>query len=94
MNEDDAMARAAKTVVVDRESDRTSLRTTLRTASAGEGRDFWSFRKTFRARGNEDVLFQYPAMMVSPMQGALLDVLAEHRRSPMAVFDPTGDQAR
>ncbi len=33
-------------------------------------------------------MFQYPAMMVSPMQGALIDVLREHRDGPITMLDP------
>ncbi|MFP5361542.1 MAG: DNA methyltransferase [Thermoleophilia bacterium] len=53
-----------------------------RTASAV---DFWAFRGT-RHRGAAEI-YQYPAMMVSPMQGALLEVLCEHLGRPAVVYD-------
>jgi len=64
------------------------LRESLAARSRGGQGRFWDFSGTWRARADEEVLFQYPAMMVSPMQGALLDVLTDHRSGPMRVFDP------
>lgn len=50
--------------------------------------DFWSFAHVARARDGH-VLFQYPAMMVSPMQGELLDLVARYRsESAPLVYDP------
>ncbi|MGA2322212.1 MAG: DNA methyltransferase, partial [Solirubrobacteraceae bacterium] len=49
--------------------------------------DFWSFADTARSRGGREP-YQYPAMMVSPMQGELLSALCEHRGQRPVVFDP------
>jgi hypothetical protein len=66
----------------------TLLRESLRARASSDAPDYWSFRGTERARDDGNVLFQYPAMMVSPMQGALIDVLREHKPGPIAVLDP------
>jgi hypothetical protein len=65
-----------------------ALRDSLATRTADGHADYWSFRDAATARHEDDVLFQYPAMMVSPMQGALIDVLREHREGPLAILDP------
>jgi site-specific DNA-methyltransferase (cytosine-N4-specific) len=50
--------------------------------------EFWSFAQTARARDGH-VIFQYPAMMVSPMQGELLDLVASSRdRTQPLAYDP------
>lgn len=50
--------------------------------------EFWSFAQTARARDGH-VLFQYPAMMVAPMQGKLLDLVCRSReRRDSLVYDP------
>jgi hypothetical protein len=64
------------------------LRRSLAARTANGQTDYWSFRGAATARHEDDVLFQYPAMMVSPMQGALIDVLREHRDGPLSVLDP------
>ena len=64
-----------------------ALRRSLAARSADGQADYWTFRGAVNAR-DDDVLFQYPAMMVSPMQGALIDVLLEHREGPPAILDP------
>lgn len=64
-------------------------RPALQVALAGRTEaDYWTFREAVRARAEDAVIFQYPAMMVSPMQGALIDVLAEHRERLDSVLDP------
>lgn len=47
--------------------------------------DYWAFRGS-RHRGAAEI-YQYPAMMVSPMQGALLEVLCEHLGHRPLVYD-------
>jgi site-specific DNA-methyltransferase (cytosine-N4-specific) len=64
------------------------LRRVLAARTENGQTDYWSFRGAVTARHEDDVLFQYPAMMVSPMQGALIDVLREHRDGPLSVLDP------
>ncbi len=64
------------------------LRRALAARTADGQADYWSFRSALTARHEDVVLFQYPAMMVSPMQGALIDVLREHRDGPFGVLDP------
>ncbi len=64
------------------------LRRALATRTENGQTDYWSFRSAVTARHEDFVLFQYPAMMVSPMQGALIDVLREHRDGPLSVLDP------
>jgi site-specific DNA-methyltransferase (cytosine-N4-specific) len=54
---------------------------------AGDDPNFWAFANAERARGARE-LYQYPAMMVSPMQGELLDVIAQHRGGSPRVTDP------
>jgi hypothetical protein len=54
---------------------------------AGGDPNFWAFADAERARGGRE-LYQYPAMMVSPMQGALLDVIVQHRGGCPRVTDP------
>jgi hypothetical protein len=49
--------------------------------------DFWAFANSERARGSRE-LYQYPAMMVSPMQGELLEVIVQHRGGRPSVIDP------
>lgn len=55
--------------------------------TAGLRRDFRSYDKLLRARP-ETPLYQYPAMMVSPMQGALLDAVLNRRGGASVVCDP------
>lgn len=75
--------------VVPKTSEVQALRRRLAAQSSGRAtRDYWSFSDEAKARAGEDVLFQYPAMMVSPMQGALIDVLREHREGSICVLDP------
>ncbi len=66
----------------------SALRAALAARTARANGDYWTFRHAAKARDAEHVIFQYPAMMVSPMQGALIDVLAEHRGSLSSVLDP------
>ncbi len=66
----------------------SALRAALAARTARVGGDYWTFKHATKARHAEHVIFQYPAMMVSPMQGALIDVLAEHRGSLSSVLDP------
>jgi hypothetical protein len=47
----------------------------------------WAHETAGRARDSTP-LFQYPAMMVSPMQGALLDAVTAWRGRPPVVLDP------
>jgi hypothetical protein len=47
----------------------------------------WAHESATRARDCPP-LFQYPAMMVSPMQGALLDAVTSWRGKPPRVLDP------
>jgi hypothetical protein len=66
-------------------TDRALIR---RLASGARGEpDFWSFADSARSRGPREP-YQYPAMMVSPMQGELLGALCEHREQRPVVFDP------
>jgi hypothetical protein len=67
---------------------RLALQAALAKQTAQADEDYWSFRDAARARADDAVMFQYPAMMVSPMQGALIDVLAEHRERLESVLDP------
>ena len=62
------------------------LREQLRRRAGGD-REFWSFSQVERGRGGPEP-YQYPAMMVSPMQGELLAVVREHRGGRPLVFDP------
>ncbi len=50
-------------------------------------RDVKRYDELFRARETPPV-YQYPAMMVSPMQGALLKAVLDHRGSAQTVCDP------
>jgi len=47
----------------------------------------WTARTAPRSRGARE-LYQYPAMMVSSMQGNLLEVLSAHRGGRPVVYDP------
>lgn len=67
---------------------RRALQAALATRSAQAAGEYWNFHDAARARAEDAVIFQYPAMMVSPMQGALIDVLAEHRERLACVVDP------
>src|SRR3954471_13874047 len=67
---------------------RLALQVALARRGAEKAGDYWSFSDAARARAEDAVIFQYPAMMVSPMQGALIDVLAEHRERLEWVLDP------
>lgn len=49
--------------------------------------DFWSFNH-LRSRSGNHALFQYPAMMVPELQGALLDDLRAVSPSSELVYDP------
>ncbi|MFV0432931.1 MAG: hypothetical protein ACK5LO_02955 [Leucobacter sp.] len=49
--------------------------------------DFWSFAE-LRSRSGSHALFQYPAMMVPELQGALLDDLLAVRPDAELVYDP------
>lgn len=49
--------------------------------------EYWAFSDGRRDRGALET-YQYPAMMVSAMQGDLLQVLCEHRGGTPVVFDP------
>jgi len=67
---------------------RHALQAALATRSAQAAGEYWNFHEAARARAEDEAIFQYPAMMVSPMQGALIDVLAEHRERLDGVLDP------
>ena len=54
---------------------------------AGDDRDFWSFADVERSRGRREP-YQYPAMMVSPMQGELLQTISTVRNERPLVYDP------
>lgn len=54
---------------------------------AGSDADFWSFTRSERGRGGPEP-YQYPAMMVSPMQGELLALVCDERGGRPLVFDP------
>jgi 16S rRNA G966 N2-methylase RsmD len=73
------------------EQDAVMLKTTVKTAPRGRLltslRADWAFESATRARASQP-LFQYPAMMVSPMQGALLDAVIAERERPPHVMDP------
>lgn len=71
---------------VTRTAQRRGVQRALRAAS-GHQPDYWAFATSARARGSEPV-FQYPAMMVSPMQGTLLDCVRAHTEGPATVYDP------
>lgn len=62
-----------------------SLSDRLRTRTSGDPA-FWNFATATRSGGH--ALFQYPAMMVPAMQGALLDDLAQVDPSVRLVYDP------
>jgi hypothetical protein len=49
--------------------------------------DFWSFN-ALRSRSGNHALFQYPAMMVPELQGALLDDLIAIEPTASLVYDP------
>ena len=49
--------------------------------------DFWSFSH-LRSRSGNHALFQYPAMMVPELQGALLDDLRAVSPGSGLVYDP------
>jgi len=69
----------------DAPTDRALMR---RLASGPRGEpDFWSFAESARSRGPREP-YQYPAMMVSPMQGELLGALCEDQEQRPVVFDP------
>lgn len=66
--------------VASRLRDRLNLRTV-------EDPDFWSFA-ALRSRTGNHALFQYPAMMVPELQGALLDDLMAVQPGTELVYDP------
>lgn len=62
------------------------LRDRLNARTAGDP-DFWSFA-ALRSRTGNHALFQYPAMMVPELQGALLDDLISVQPEVELVYDP------
>lgn len=62
------------------------LRARLR-QRANDDSEFWSFR-SLRSRSGNHALFQYPAMMVPELQGALLDDLLAVEPATSLVYDP------
>ncbi|MDR1266427.1 MAG: hypothetical protein LBK42_12945 [Propionibacteriaceae bacterium] len=50
--------------------------------------DFWSFASLRHSRSGNHALFQYPAMMVPELQGALLDDLLAADSGASVVYDP------
>lgn len=59
-----------------------------RTVSERARHEFWGSETTIKSVGAQSAPFQYPAMMVSEMQGALLDAVAEARGGSPVVYDP------
>lgn len=57
------------------------------TARTAEDPDYWDFR-ALRSRSGNHALFQYPAMMVPELQGALLDDLLAVEPGIRLVYDP------
>lgn len=67
------------------ESDQT-IRDRLRALTVADG-DYWAFRGGSR-RGYAHAFFQYPAMMVPQMQGALIQAVSAARPGLSRAFDP------
>jgi hypothetical protein len=55
-------------------------------ARARDDPEYWAFATVERARGARE-LYQYPAMMVSPMQGELLELIVRYRGGLPRVTD-------
>ncbi len=51
-------------------------------------REFWGLQSTTRSSGARDTPFQYPAMMVSEMQGVLLEGVCQARSGAPLTYDP------
>ncbi|HKI31529.1 MAG TPA: hypothetical protein VKA46_06650 [Gemmataceae bacterium] len=62
------------------------LRERLKSLSEAED-EYWAFRGNSK-RGHAHAFFQYPAMMVPQMQGALIRAVAEARPALTSAFDP------
>jgi hypothetical protein len=51
-------------------------------------REFWGLQTTVKSSGARDTPFQYPAMMVSEMQSALLAAVCQARAGTPLTYDP------